>query len=221
MSLVLQLQEEALKPDTDVGNLLHKALVVASKLNLRDFETWVRAELNGYTTKEVPSYRRVRGRLMARTPWQTAPAVFPWPEIQEKISTHRVKEPIAEISELLARSNEGVQIVWSDQIYLRNAFKVNAEFFIEVPSPQLQAVLIAVKTQIIDWSLNLERDGITGDGFRFSETDKNRASTHATQLTPPVINAYFETMNVETLNQTNQNQGDVNNAIQPSESKSG
>ncbi|HBP87483.1 MAG TPA: hypothetical protein DD706_07295 [Nitrospiraceae bacterium] len=41
-----------------IADLLRKALVVARKLGLKEFEWWVAKELSGYEeTKDVPQYR--------------------------------------------------------------------------------------------------------------------------------------------------------------------
>jgi len=61
-SLVLELQRKALNPAISVSDLLRSALVVASKLNISDYEIWVKNELNGYTsTDNSPSYREIDG----------------------------------------------------------------------------------------------------------------------------------------------------------------
>ncbi len=57
-SLVLQLQRDAMEPNTRVSDLLRKSLVVASKLEIADFGRWAQQELNGYIgQKEAPPYR--------------------------------------------------------------------------------------------------------------------------------------------------------------------
>ncbi|WP_196595836.1 hypothetical protein [Pectinatus frisingensis] len=41
---------------------MRKALIVAKKLNLNDFENWIRNEMDGYPAKSViPNYREVYG----------------------------------------------------------------------------------------------------------------------------------------------------------------
>lgn len=46
--IVIELQQEALKSDFDILNLLRKAYLVARKLKLNEFEKWIDSELNGY-----------------------------------------------------------------------------------------------------------------------------------------------------------------------------
>ena len=48
-SLVLDLQQEILKSDCDILNALRKAHLIASKLNLIEFDNWIKQELNGYS----------------------------------------------------------------------------------------------------------------------------------------------------------------------------
>jgi hypothetical protein len=40
-SLVLELQQEAMNPGVKVSDLLRKALVVATKLNVNEFKQWI------------------------------------------------------------------------------------------------------------------------------------------------------------------------------------
>lgn len=57
-SIVLELQREALDDKNQASSLLRKALVVAKKLRIKDFEDWANKELSGYlATDTVPQYR--------------------------------------------------------------------------------------------------------------------------------------------------------------------
>jgi hypothetical protein len=60
------LQREALDEKARVTSLLRKALVVAKKLHIKDFDTWANRELSGYSADDMtPSYRLLRGHVMA------------------------------------------------------------------------------------------------------------------------------------------------------------
>ena len=56
--------------DTSVSpsDFLRRALVVARRLDVSELVGWISGELNGYSTKDVPDYRQVRGDLMAMNP---------------------------------------------------------------------------------------------------------------------------------------------------------
>ena len=70
-SLVLDLQQEVLKPDCDILNALRKAYLIAAKLKLAEFDSWIMFELNGYDGNHLrpPQYRTVKGSLKARNPY--------------------------------------------------------------------------------------------------------------------------------------------------------
>ena len=52
-SLVLDLQQEVLKPDCDILNALRKAHLIAAKLKLTEFDSWIMSELNGYDDNQA------------------------------------------------------------------------------------------------------------------------------------------------------------------------
>ena len=57
-SIVIELQKEALDGDIPLSDLLRKALVVARKLKVKEFDIWVSKELEGYSdNSEIPNYR--------------------------------------------------------------------------------------------------------------------------------------------------------------------
>ena len=62
--IVLQLQQESLDRSVSVTDLLRKSLVIARKLKLCEFESWINSELRGYGPQEkIPDYRRVKGSV--------------------------------------------------------------------------------------------------------------------------------------------------------------
>jgi hypothetical protein len=107
-SIVLDLQRDALDTKVRVSDLLRKALVVARKLGLQDFQRWIEVELNGYgDAKEVPQYRVVTGRVRAWNPYQGwIPIIFKDPKEAEIASTRPCGQSIAELENLIARSSD-------------------------------------------------------------------------------------------------------------------
>ena len=70
MSLVMELQRDALNPDNPVSNLLRKALVIATKLDLKNLENWITLELSGYPDQDlVPDYRTLIGQIEVWNPF--------------------------------------------------------------------------------------------------------------------------------------------------------
>jgi hypothetical protein len=69
MSIVLELQQQAIDSNSDILSLLRKALLVARKLGLKDLQEWIDNELNGYKEiSKIPAYRQIHGELKAWTP---------------------------------------------------------------------------------------------------------------------------------------------------------
>ena len=69
-SLVLELQRDCLNPSAQTADLLRKALVIAQKLNVPEFTTWLERELTGYQdAKDLPKYRIALGEVAAQDRW--------------------------------------------------------------------------------------------------------------------------------------------------------
>ena len=51
-SIVLELQKDLLDKDCDILQALRKAHVIAVKLHLTEFDTWIQNELNGYKSDD-------------------------------------------------------------------------------------------------------------------------------------------------------------------------
>jgi hypothetical protein len=68
-SLVLELQRECLDSRIFVSDVLRKALVVARKLGLTEFQAWINSELNGYYAGKIdlPEYRILCAQLRSWT----------------------------------------------------------------------------------------------------------------------------------------------------------
>ena len=71
-SIVLELQKDLLDKDCDILQALRKAHVIATKLHLNEFDTWIQNELNGYESEDekFPNYRRMKGTLKAKNPYR-------------------------------------------------------------------------------------------------------------------------------------------------------
>jgi hypothetical protein len=69
--LVHELQQAALDEKSSVSFLLRKALVVATKLSVSDFELWAGSELEGYQDGQLPlpEYRKVHGAPKVWNPY--------------------------------------------------------------------------------------------------------------------------------------------------------
>ena len=193
MSLVLELQREALSQDWSVSPLLRKAKAVAVKLKLEEFRVWVDLELDGYQNQDVPPYRVIKGQVKAQNPYRgLIPMMFGDPEIAEKVATHHCRMGLGPIEELVSKHDESggvLHLPLPDYLQLL-LMKGQGDFplpcILLIPKSGLVRILDSVRNTILDWSLKLEADGILGEGMSFNEHEKEVAFGRADELRPPI-----------------------------------
>jgi hypothetical protein len=187
-SLVEELQRDALDSSVSVLDLLRKALVVATKLNIDEFKEWIELELKGYSDeKTIPDYRNVIGSLK----WKNYSFVYPnvdWVDVVTNdtdflsiVSRRRIEKPISEIHDLiLDKSTEDYVNFGFDnkvQDMLNQILKLDTkEYVLRITVLKIKQILHSVRTIILRWSLKLGEDGILGDGMTFNNEEKSIAS---------------------------------------------
>ena len=185
-SIVIELQEMSSDPNIPITELIRKALMVASKLNLSDFKEWIEKEINGYEeVSEIPEYRNVTGEVKAFNPYNDIWIPLLWSDAPEGVYDRKIKQKISEI-EYNYKSANGILVVPFPQEQI--------QFFIkhfEVPSPpyliinkaSLAGILESVKDIILKWSLKLEKEGddvlfcCSDNGIGISKEDKDKIFT--------------------------------------------
>lgn len=188
-SLVLELQREAMNPDSRLSDVLRKAIVVATKLKIQDLRVWVELELKGYSNDEkIPSYRKVNGTLKAWNPYNGwIPVIVRHSEVSEMLSNRKIAQPISELESLVHHKDEGgvLQVPlphdWIMKIFADSKeFRLGMVPTLIVDRSQLVGILDAVRNEILNWSLALEGQGILGDGMSFSieEVEKAKSTTY-------------------------------------------
>jgi hypothetical protein len=177
MDIVLELQQEALSKDADVESLLRKAYVIAKKLQLKDFEEWVKLEQNGYGEKRVPEYRYIQGQIKAQNPYYGWVPVVLTAEIENKISSIPAKEPISGLIDLYKSDNGMLVFNLNSDINRTLSELVDFEtvFCIQFGKNQIYRILSTVQNKILEWSLLLEENGIVGEGLTFTKADIMKA----------------------------------------------
>jgi hypothetical protein len=186
--LVLELQSAALDEKSSVSSLLRKALVVATKLQVSDFESWARSELEGYQdgSVPVPEYRKIHGAPKVWNPYhgyqdlQCASA-----KLAEKISLMPLGASIDALEE--GRGKDGGTWMFSyppDREHsLMNAMSgVKMKPSLHVSESTIRSVLGRVRTIVLQWSLTLEKQGVLGEGMTFTPDERARAQASAIHI---------------------------------------
>lgn len=181
-SLVLELQRLAQDGSTGLSELLRRAKVVAVKLDLREARVWIEQEMNGYATRgAVPAYRFVPTELKARNPfhgWQ--PVVWEGANpLQEHFSLEKVAMPLSEIESVAHKDgapHSGISQEESDLLQsLGNGQLTRLPLARFYAPASFVRILEAVRTKILDFSLELERNGVLGEGMTFNASEKRDA----------------------------------------------
>ncbi|MFI3190984.1 hypothetical protein BCS42_12760 [Crenothrix sp. D3] len=183
--LVLELQRDALNSEITVSNLLRKVFVISKKLNIVEIEGWVNKELNGYLTgDEIPEYRIVYGEVKAWNPYRGwIPAFFQDTQMAELFSKRNMSLSIGEIESLTENEAHELQVSFSPDMesYLIRNTRLQFKPSLIIGKTGIINILETVRNNVLDWALELERQGILGEGMSFSPEEKKLA--HQTNIT--------------------------------------
>lgn len=173
--IVIQLQELASDSNHDISDLLRKALMVATKLELGEFREWIIAELNGYSgasRDNLPDYRIIRGDLRVHNPYHgLQPFIVPQ-ELHEAVTLINVTESVASLCELASGKTQG-EIVYQFAPEQERILMSMQEGFAQlrpmrvVGANKLTAILNAVRTRILEWRSRWRRRVSWATDFHF------------------------------------------------------
>lgn len=180
-SIVIELQQDALDKSIPVEDLLRKALVVSKKLGISEIEEWINSELNGYDqTSKIPKYREIRGIIKAFNPYQGwIPVQFETEEDSVLASTQLNRNSIGEISNLSEGKNLQAEISpeLKKALWDSNGVKFDIKLFISPTS--MVGILERVRNDILEWALELEKNGIVGNDFSFTKSEQQKATVNS------------------------------------------
>lgn len=182
-SIVQELQKDSISKTTPITDLLRKSLIVAKKLKVSEFESWIQNELDGYANKkpdEIPSYRHLRGVPQVWNPyhgWQ--PIMFENSNVGEVLSARSCHQSIAEVEHMLDGHKPGghFEIAYPGETAreLMDAIGMNLQPTLHVSAASINRILDSVRNIVLNWALKLEEDGILGDGLSFSSEEVKTA----------------------------------------------
>lgn len=200
-SIVLELQGDALSNAVPVTTLLRKTFLVATKLGLDQFRQWAEWEMNGYPDGvQLPPYRNIRGQIEARNPvrgW--IPVIFATSEDAELLSQRGCAIAIPELEALLknGRPTTLSMPLPHDQQELLNAGQRRPMVMaFRCSSAAVDALMSATRDTILKWTLQLEQEGILGEGLTFSSSEKSAAASGQSN----VVNHFYGAVSHSQLN---------------------
>ncbi|MGG3641446.1 hypothetical protein ABES38_08700 [Bacillus gobiensis] len=191
-SLVHDLQKEASDSTDSISNLLRKAYLVSRKLNVKDLETWLSKEINGYKKNDiVPDYRIVIGEVRAFNPYRGWIPVMLDENLDEITRKQTVFDSVAQLEHLMESQQDGIlAIQLSSGIQRSLAELTNHDFEYQYffSSSQVEKIFETVRNGVLEWSIKLEESGVLGENFSFTESEKEKAKSSSSDQTINIFN---------------------------------
>jgi len=195
--LVIELQKECLNPTLSYANLFQKAYFIAQKLEQKEMVEFLKNGIDGYKKqKDVPDYRYINVVYKANNPmigW--IPVSIPSNSSLIKYLHYPIFQSVSELESFM--NAKGDALVMSIPIELQELFisqiigKIPFEIGAHFSKNQIRPILETEKRIISDWALDLERKGILGDEYLFTQQEKEIAKTMTF-----IINGYVNGANV-------------------------
>lgn len=201
-SVVLELQNEIIRPDCDVVSILRKAHLIAAKLQLKEFDQWIINELNGYggNIEAIPNYRITRGVLKAFNPYRGwIPTMIQDPEFEKAVCERPIPNSLSEIIALCATSENGLicELSGEQMEILNKVFDVPLpmKYSLHLSTTSIADIVEKVKNTILEWTIKLEAEGIIGEDLVFTVQERESA-----KKMPQTVNNYYGPTNIVTGN---------------------
>ena len=175
MTLIEQIQQEAVDSKSDLGALLRKCKVLGARLGSRPLEDWLIWESDGYPEGvEVPSYRILPAQLKGHFagPFGSGIRNAPIPLVclpekaRQAWQNFRCRQSIASIEEILKRRDGGAFTVGTGDLAVVLGTEVYqgqncVQAWGEVGVAQLVEILNAVRNRILDFVLAVWKEAPT------------------------------------------------------------
>ncbi|NNH01311.1 hypothetical protein HLH18_10630 [Acinetobacter sp. ANC 5414] len=166
MSLLRQIQNDAVDASVKVSDLLRKCKILAYRLGNEDFKSWVENELNGYPEfkEELPQYRvlkNLNSKGHFSGPFDSGIRnadipIYNLPEnLQEIVSTIIFHQPIAALEDLASSESELSQ-PWQPIILAKYGMQMYQGYsclqaWKVIPTSVVIGIVDTIKTKILNF----------------------------------------------------------------------
>ncbi|MGE7199473.1 hypothetical protein [Brevundimonas naejangsanensis] len=177
--LVEQLANDAAHGDVSVSQLLRRAKLIASRLEVASVEQWIEHELSGYPNElEIPRYRILPGIPQghwAHHGWRNL-KLGPDERMNAAYSLVFFNGSVTDV-EAHVEGDEGVRLSLPEflEVAVVQQHHGMDKAAVFVGRGKLHDILGAVRNRIMDWALQLERAGVSGEGKGFDDDDRKVA----------------------------------------------
>nr|WP_160163970.1 hypothetical protein [Paenibacillus vortex] len=137
----------------------------------------------GYTGGDtVPEYRNIKGQAQFYNPYYGwRPIEFDGSKLQMLFSSRMVGQSVTELESAVKNSKGTLEMSYPVEgvKLLQKQTPFQTSFRMQISSSQVEQILHSVRNIILEWSIKLEEDGITGEGMSFSVKEKETAKEHS------------------------------------------
>jgi hypothetical protein len=172
MTLLEQIQNEAVDGSSDIATTLRKCKLLSARLNDEEFAQWIAKELGGYGDAALPNYRilagfcygnflGIGGAALTNVPLRESDIA---PDVQNRFLTVRISEGIAAIQEMsdsARRSNGTLRFAWSaDDFAFYRSTSVNrpyvlAQAWTVISHNVIVGLLSTIRDQILNFVIRI------------------------------------------------------------------
>lgn len=206
MKAVISLQKLCLDYSVDVSEILLNARLIASKLKLDDFREYCNLEIEGYfksEDKNIPQYRWIRGGVLARNGIKTYSLSCSFDDSYKIFKDSIVK------FENYGFDNEKrlyISIDKKNEEKIRKSKNITDEYdlFLDIHHSDIENALYSVRSKILSFSEELERNNILGEEWEFTEQEK-QMTQHVTYNIGGNVGSMANHNDNSTINQTSTN----------------
>lgn len=207
-SPVLELQNLVSSTDGSITDMLLKAKLIASKLELKVFDDFINKEFLGYKyallgedRKKFPSYRQIRATIVKRDEYYNYVDIDVYncedPSLFKALLELRWAYVTLSITHLESELSSGGTLYLNIPDWLLWDTPIPTAdyqyYFWEIESVKIKEIISAIKFNLLEWALSLERQGILGEGLLFTQKEIDAAPMTITNNTnnfhAPVNNA--------------------------------
>lgn len=177
MKAVIALQKLILDETKKVSHIIQHAHLIASKLDLSDFKNWCSLEMNGYLhvpKEQIPNYRYINGTIGVRHLFSGMVNTFGNAPIS---LSHKVMFDSVSKLEAYSYDEKGNTALKLDQ-EVNSYFAQHVPYYDEcvgyliVNKSEFDNALYMIKSKVLEFTEELERNGILGEEWEFTKEEK-------------------------------------------------
>ena len=198
--LVHELQADAMNESVSVLSLLRKARALSVKLGVTTIDQWLAHEMGGYPTQSsIPDYRHVMGRTVCHNPYRGwIPLEIENPEHHKLLSERKLHQPLSELIQFTDAQSAGKSVLLMYPAKIAADLRSSSGFEpgLEIAVNLIHGIISTVRDKILEFSLELEKQGILGEGLTFTQQEKMAAN-----------NVTYNSINIEHMTGSQLQQG--------------